>query len=269
MSKICLITASEGSEWKSRQDLFKRLKEKKAIKPDTELGIKTVAKHTITLRPYAETLYFELLESVYFVEGVIQAEKEGYDAAIITCYFDPGLDAAREVVNIPVVGTGEASISFAMMLAKKKGSIAVVAVAPKGVLKTFDVLDKYGFSSHLIPINPVRQVPMDVYAKARSSGQASDVQRAKEEFIKVARECIRDGAEIVIIGCGGLGPMLATEEVTEVDGVPILDAATCAIKMAENMIDLKKLGISVSRHSMYRQPLEEDYKRERVTFGFS
>ncbi|MFC2001040.1 aspartate/glutamate racemase family protein [Chloroflexota bacterium] len=269
MSKICLITSAEGPRLRPRQAIFEILKEKKAIRPDTEIGIKTLAKHTTTLRPYADTLYFELLQTQYVVEGVIQAEKEGYDAAVIGCYFDPGLDAAREVANIPVVGIAEGSISIALLLTKKKGSIAVMAVAPKGVPKTFDVLDKYGFSSHLIPIRPVRQIPMEVYVAAGSGHDVAAIKTAKDEFIKVSRECIRDGAELVIIGCGGLGPLLASEGLTEVDGVPILDSVTCAIKMAENLIDLKKIGISVSRYSMYRQPLPEDFEKERGTFGFS
>ncbi len=155
MSKICLVTSAEGPRLKHRKLLFEKLKKKKAIRPDTELSIKTIDTHTTILRPYADSLYFELLQTQYVVEGIIQAEKEGFDAAIIGCYFDPGLDPAREVVDIPVVGLAEASISVATLLTRKKGSIAVMAVAQKGIPKTFDVLDKYGFSSHLIPISPI------------------------------------------------------------------------------------------------------------------
>jgi len=39
--------------------------------------------------------------------------------------------------------------------------------------------------------------------------------------------------------------------------------------MAENLIDLQKLGISVSRRLMYRKPVEEDWETEKKNFGFS
>ena len=53
------------------------------------------------------------------------------------------------------------------------------------------------------------------------------------------------------------------------DGVPILDPVMCGVKMAENLIDLRKLGVSTSRHFMYKPPLPEDYEKERKTFGFA
>jgi len=36
------------------------------------------------------------------------AEKRGFDALIIGCYSDPGIDALREILSIPVIGPGAA-----------------------------------------------------------------------------------------------------------------------------------------------------------------
>lgn len=254
---------------KIMQRLFDQLKKNRVIRPDTEISIKTVGKLTLVLRPYAETLYFDLLERPYIVEAVIQAEKEGYDAAFLFCYFDPGLDEAREVVRIPVVGVAESSLLFAMTLGRKKGSTAVVTIGQKGVLKISDVIDRYGLNSQLIPVRPVRQVPLESYTKAIDTDDAKYKQVAKDDFIKVAKDCVRDGAEVIISACGGLGPLLVTEGVYEVEGIPVLDCVTCAIKMAENLADFQKAGISVSRRLMYRSPLEEDWNKERQHFGFS
>jgi len=270
MSRICYVyPAKPTASLDSRRKLFDILKKKGAIKPDTEISIKPIDKSTLSLEPYTETLYFDLLQRQYTVEAAIQAEKEGYDAVILACYFDPGLEEAREVVKIPVVGVAEASFAFAHMLGRKRGSIAIVVIAEKGVLKTLDVIEKYGFSSQLISTRPVRQVSLEAYMKGMTTGNASDIQALKDEFAKVAMECIRDGAEVIIPGCAGLGPFLTTEGVVEIEGVPILDCVTCAIKMAENLIDLQKLGMSVSRRLMYRPPSEEDWKRERENFGFA
>jgi len=83
------------------------------------------------------------------------------------------------------------------------------------------------------------------------------------------RVCVVDGAEVVIAGAAGLGAFLEQQEILDVDGVPVLNCVTCAIKMAKNLIDLQKLGISVSRRLMYRKPVEEDWETERKNFGFS
>src|SRR6185295_11994488 len=44
----------------------------------------------------------------FVVETIIGAAKEGFDAAIVDCTADPGVAEARQLVDIPVVGAGEA-----------------------------------------------------------------------------------------------------------------------------------------------------------------
>ena len=107
------------------------------------------------------------------------------------------------------------------------------------------------------------------YFDAVSTGDPARLKIAKEAFFNVARGCIADGAEVIIVGCGGLGPLLVLQGVTRVDNVPIIDSVTCALIMAEELIALEKLGISVSRRLMYRKPKEEDWKAERKIFGLS
>ena len=45
-----------------------------------------------------------------------RAEKRGFSAMIIGCYSDPGLDALREMLTIPVIGPGAASLHLAAQL---------------------------------------------------------------------------------------------------------------------------------------------------------
>ena len=47
------------------------------------------------------------------VKESIRAEKEGYDAIVIYCFSDVGIDAIRENVRIPVIGPGETSLAVA------------------------------------------------------------------------------------------------------------------------------------------------------------
>lgn len=44
----------------------------------------------------------------HVVEAVLDAERDGFDGAIVDCTDDPGVDEARAQAGIPVVGPGEA-----------------------------------------------------------------------------------------------------------------------------------------------------------------
>jgi Asp/Glu/hydantoin racemase len=44
----------------------------------------------------------------HVVATIVRCEQEGFDAAIVDCTGDPGLDEARRMVGMPVVGAGEA-----------------------------------------------------------------------------------------------------------------------------------------------------------------
>ena len=48
-----------------------------------------------------------------------KANQDGYDAVILACFSDPGLDAAKEISTIPVIGIEEATLHIAAMLGAK------------------------------------------------------------------------------------------------------------------------------------------------------
>jgi allantoin racemase len=52
----------------------------------------------------------EVLAAPGVVDAAIKAEADGAEAVVIDCMLDPGLDAAREAVSIPVIGCGEAAM---------------------------------------------------------------------------------------------------------------------------------------------------------------
>ena len=59
-------------------------------------------KDTGRTRSSIESSYDEYMAIPTYLEYTIDAEEEGYDAVILSCGSDPGLDALREAVKIPV-----------------------------------------------------------------------------------------------------------------------------------------------------------------------
>ncbi|CUH80967.1 Asp/Glu/Hydantoin racemase [Tropicibacter naphthalenivorans] len=73
------------------------------------------------------------------------AERDhGALAHIIACFDDTGLDAARALLNGPVVGLGEAAMHVASLLGH---SFAVVTTLSRSVPILEDNVARYGFSS--------------------------------------------------------------------------------------------------------------------------
>src|SRR5690554_5789979 len=58
----------------------------------------------------------ELELARWYIERAVEAEARGFDAVITGCFGDPGVDAARELVRIPVIAPGETALLTARML---------------------------------------------------------------------------------------------------------------------------------------------------------
>ena len=199
--------------------------------------------------------YLDHLNAKAIFHAVFQAEKEGFDAVMITCFGDPMLWEIRQAVDIPVVSIGESSMLLATMMGYKFG---VVTISPYVIYEQEHTIAKYGLKERLAGIRPIPETAEE------QEMALTDAHHAIESFKKVARELIADGAEVIIPGCGLMSPALrlapgAEKEypngLTEVDGVPVADVMGDTIKMAEVLVTLKRAGSSwISRKGLYTQP---------------
>lgn len=200
--------------------------------------------------------YLGTLNAMAMVDKIIQAEREGYDAAIIGCALDPGLEIARSAVDIPVVGLGEASLLLAQMVGKR---FAVVTVAELSIPIWERNLLIYQFDDRALKNRPVRACeywePMIECFQGRPEGMISS-------FEKVAFELIHDGADVIIVGCGYLAAALTLVGYKQVgqSGVPVIDISAAGLKMGELLAALyKTIGLTKSKSSFsyYHAPPRE------------
>lgn len=95
--------------------------------------------------PVIECLVDHVQASSEVLKYVRQLEKDGYDAIIIWCGGDPGVEAARTIMHIPVIGPGEAMRLIASTQGKKicgVNSGLPVLDARKDLKKTASLLRK-------------------------------------------------------------------------------------------------------------------------------
>ncbi|MEM3620738.1 MAG: aspartate/glutamate racemase family protein, partial [Nitrososphaerota archaeon] len=85
---------------------------KKIAFKDTELSVGNLDDGPRSIESDSDVV----LAAPRVVEKVLEAEGKGYDAAVINCFDDPGLEAAREKASILVLGVGETSMLTALHL---------------------------------------------------------------------------------------------------------------------------------------------------------
>jgi Asp/Glu/hydantoin racemase len=171
---------------------------------------------------------------------MVQGAKEGFDAVINGCYFDPALEAAKQLIDIPVVGSAETSMHIASMMGHQ---FATVTSDPRFVAGMTEDINRFRMNQNAIGWKPVRPLTLSTAQILECLG--GDYEPLIRDFSSVAMGCIEDGAEVVIIGCGLIGPMLTAAGVRNLDGVPIIDPYLVCIKVAEVFAELQKKGLFI------------------------
>lgn len=165
----------------------------------------------------------EQLAGVATLETVAK-NKDDYDAFIIACFGDPAVPACREITDKPVIGIGEASTHMACFLGHK---FSIVTVIPRAIPSMEDLVHRIGLSSKCASVRATELSVLEI---------ETDPERTVTEMINEAKIAIeKEGAEVICLGCSGLGPL--DQKVQEAVGVPVLDGVTCAVKIAEGLLD--------------------------------
>jgi allantoin racemase len=175
-----------------------------------------------------ESSYEELLAAAASIESIRRLEREGSDAVIIGCFGDPGLEAAREMVSVPVIGPGEASLLLAAQLCHRMSIIAVFdSLAPTHRNQAFraGVLDKLASVRGLdVPVLELMRNPDATFGR----------------IVEVGRRAVeQDGAEALVFGCMTMSFLGVAPKLMDALGVPVINAAQAALKAAETLVSLE------------------------------
>lgn len=218
--------------------------------------------------------YIDHLASRMVYYSARNAKEEGFDAVVVNCFGDPMLWEMRQALDIPVVGIGESSMHFAALMGYKFG---IVHISPYNIPETEEHMAKYGVKDRCAGLRPI---------ESWNSGLEEGLTQSKETvaaFVATARRLIADGAEVIIPGCSLMSPTMRLTPgietlypggLTEVDGVPVVDVLSVALKTAETMAALYRAGSAwISRKLLFAQPPQEVREiskavTENVNFSF-
>lgn len=178
-----------------------------------------------------------------FVDAALRAQAEGYDAYLIATIPDTGFEECRSLIDIPVVGFGNASVAFAATLAARVGIVNFIDALQPQLRRN---MRAYGFGDLVGPIISLGKPFSDVL-----SGYG-DPQPLINAFSEAARAAIEDGAEAVIPGEGPLNVFLAQHGITRVHDVPVIDSLGVALATCEARARLHAAsGLKPSRRGFY------------------
>ncbi|MFJ3370183.1 aspartate/glutamate racemase family protein [Pseudomonas sp. NPDC086251] len=184
---------------------------------------------------FTRSLYAEHLNSVLMVEAAIKAQADGYDGVFLGCWNDP-LWETREMLDIPVASVGEQSMLAALAMGQR---FAVITVSDKTAVAIERDIIGYGLTERCIR-QPVRSIQPFSDAQLLLEAIHSPAERFIPRLEAVARQCIADGADVILVGCAYYGPLLRRAGYRQVQGtlVPVVDSSTVALKYLEAMVGI-------------------------------
>ena len=223
----------------SMTDKIRRVAE--AVKrSDCEVEVTCPVKGPITI----ESSYDEAYAIAPTIDLVEKANEAGFDAIILACFCEVGVEAAREVSTVPVFGLEEPTLAMALVLGSKFG--VMTEKRPRVAMKERHVR-RYGLLERMASIRPLELSVAELDA---------DPERTQKTGMALARRIVEDdGAEVIIMGCAAMAGY--SDAIERELGVPVLDPLVVTLKLAEAVVDM---GQTHSRVGLYAPPSPKEFK---------
>lgn len=191
-----------------------------------------------------ENYYDEAFALTGILKEIRKGELEKFDAYVIACANDPGLYAAREFAEGPVIGIAEASMYMASLVAAK---FSIVSLFPRDRLIIGELLHRYGMEDKCISVRTCNLAVLDF---------ENNPERGLEQLAIESRNAVEnDGAEAICLGCAGMSKF--TSELEKELKVPVFDGVAEAVKLAEALVEL---GKKTSKVLYFKDPNKKEYK---------
>jgi allantoin racemase len=151
------------------------------------------------------------------VTKAVELEDSGSQAIIIYCFAEPAVVAAKEKLDIPVIGIREASIALASIMGDKIGVIAPID-------------NTVPYLARRLSGKVERIVSMDLpvldyldYAKLEGCVDAK------------TGELVDSGCDVIVLGCGSI-MNINFKRIEEKHGISIVEPIVASVSIAECML---------------------------------
>ena len=240
-------------------DILRRVIQK-AADPGTEVQVQGIRESAGIGVHYRFLEYHDTREVIY---NAMRAEREGFDAFLIGNAADAGIQIAREVTNLPVLGLTESSLLASCMMGG--GNLGLITVSDKWTPRIMDNVRRLNMESRVVGAEGLATTPLEL-KKAMVDDRLRDAVVA--DFMVSARRLLDKGAEIIVCEGGDVIVFLAEAGIYEVDRAPIINGIVELIKMAEAAVKLHRhTGRFTSKRFGLAAPSGDYLERIRAFYG--
>jgi allantoin racemase len=204
--------------------------------------------------------YYICVSAPYIVEEALKCEQEGYNGVIVGCFGNLAVRETREVVNIPVVGPGEAACHVACLLGER---ISIVTTGSRIQHKNLKLSEKHHHQFYMgIRRELQAQGLLDRFVSIRTTNLSSaggisaltaeSLDYETKALLDQGRKAIEeDGADVLVLGCALM--IGVSDKLQEELGIPVVDPTLTAIKVTEMLISMNL------KHSVLSYPFTNVY----------
>ena len=196
------------------------------------------------------------LVEVEVLRAVREAERDGFDAFVIGCCYDPALTQARELTDMPVIGPLEASVLLSRFFGHR---FSVVTDHRKAVPELEDRVRLYGVEANC---RSVRAIDWFVDDMVRDPDAV-----ARDAHARCLEVMEADRAEAVVLGCTIIAACYeraVLRGARDLAADAIVNPNVMAVKVAELFADLRAAGqYRISRAGYYQQHAQHDPEEAR------
>jgi allantoin racemase len=149
---------------------------------------------------------------------VVAAREDLFDAVVVACFGDPGVEALRMLVRVPVIGIGAASFMQAACISQHFAVVTPVGGPPE---RYAAVAATMGLSQQFVG---TYQTPLSV------ADFESDDPAVLETLVYHAAQAVKDGADCLLFGCAGIADQI--HDIEHRVGVLCIASAAAGVSQA-------------------------------------
>lgn len=158
------------------------------------------------------------------VPNVIEAATASTsDAIVLACFSDPGIAEVRKRIDRPVYGIAESAYLAALGLGARFG---IISLGQSSIDRHLRYLKMLALDRRLAGDRSIDKTVVELMAGNVVDTVSATARRLRDE----------DHADVVILGCAGLGSYRA--ELQHSLGIPVVDPVQAAVALACSNLDL-------------------------------
>jgi allantoin racemase len=174
------------------------------------------------------------------LDKIKEAEKKGYDAVVLACFGDPGVEESRELVSIPVIGPLNVALNAAGMIGHR--TLLLVPEYEGGRFFARRNIAVYGLQDRVVVRGSRASIPdaLNAYEDYKATGKINPF---ISEMIDICVKSIKeDDVDVIVFGCGGIKWMkeILESELAKIGhNITVINPLPLAVEMARVLVNLK------------------------------